>query len=213
MTKKTRAKARRVLFTLSLVLVVAFAAVGGTIAWLTDTSQSVVNTFTSTKVVVELEETKTDFEMVPGNDIEKDPKVSLGTDSEDAWVFVELKKSTSPDFDNYLDYTINDGWELLSGTEDTSDVLWYGYKEKLKVDSEAVSVLQDDKVTVKSEVTTAMMGTITGESASKPTLTITAAAVQAANITTDLNNDGKVDVKDAWIVYNNTQTPTGAPAN
>ena len=138
MTKKTRrAKARRALLTLSLVLVVAFAAVGGTIAWLTDTSDSVVNTFTSTKVVVELEETKEDFEMVPGNKIEKDPKVSLGTDSEDAWVFVKLEKSTDPDFDNYLTYTINDGWVRLDGTEHTSDVLWYGYNTKMTTSSDA----------------------------------------------------------------------------
>lgn len=118
MTKKTRAKARRALLTLSLVLVVAFAAVGGTIAWLTDETNAVVNTFGNTSISIDLKEhaynpegvnenkavigtlgselvTEEDaYKMIPGVTLPKDPFIYVDeTTSEDVYVAVGITKS------------------------------------------------------------------------------------------------------------------------
>ena len=51
---------------LSLLLSVE---VVGTLAWLSDKTDPVVNTFTYGDINIDLSETKTDFKMVPGNTI------------------------------------------------------------------------------------------------------------------------------------------------
>lgn len=140
MTKKTRAKARRVLLTLSLVLVVAFAAVGGTIAWLTDTTETVENVFTPAGVVIDLTETmnakssanKTEndiwtAQLIPGKEYVKDPYVHVvrthtdeegntvqGTDV-DIYLFVKFEETVD---EQVLTYTPkwNDGWTQGQGT-------------------------------------------------------------------------------------------------
>lgn len=56
--RKTRSAMRRMLFTLALVLVVAVASVGGTIAWLKVETTPVVNTFTVGDINITLTETK-----------------------------------------------------------------------------------------------------------------------------------------------------------
>lgn len=176
MTKKTRAKARRALLTLSLVLVVAFAAVGGTIAWLTDTSDTLTNTFETSTIGVTLEETKgetTDnknytFEMVPGHTIEKDPKVTVTANSEDAWLFVQLTKAN--DFDKFMTYDMADGWELVSGTTNV-----YGRKVTGSAIGTEIAVIKDNKVTVKDGVTAEDMKNAEGK---EPSLTITAYVCQ-----------------------------------
>ena len=97
MTKKSRrvAKARRLLLTLSLVLVVAFAAVGGTIAWLTDNTETITNTFTTSGINIDLVETLRpdgepltenetwEAQMIPGMTYHKDPKVIVYRDDRD----------------------------------------------------------------------------------------------------------------------------------
>ena len=82
MTKKTRrAKARRALLSISLVLVMMMAAVGGTIAWLTDSTDEIKNTFTVGNVDIDLTETANnssndgwEAELNPGSVYVKDPK-------------------------------------------------------------------------------------------------------------------------------------------
>lgn len=92
---------------LALVLVVG-CVVGGTVAWLTATSDTVTNTFTTSDIKVQLKETKTNFKMIPGYTIEKDPKATVLAGSEECWLFVKLEKSTN--FDSYLTYEMADGW-------------------------------------------------------------------------------------------------------
>lgn len=103
MTKKTRAKMRRALLTLSLVLVMMMAAVGGTIAWLQDETDEVVNTFSSTDLGIDLdEETEKDFDLIPGFTYEKKPIVTVEAESEAMWLFVKM--TTSNGIENFIDY-------------------------------------------------------------------------------------------------------------
>lgn len=182
---------RRIALTLCLMFVVAFASIGGTIAWLTAKSTTVTNTFTASDINITLTETKEDFQMVPGNQIDKDPKVSVVADSEACWLFVEITESTSPVLDDYITYSVADGWKLVPNTTNVY------YRTVSADDAETgvtYSVLANDKVTVKDTVTKTMMDAIDGTDEAKPTLTFTAYACQSANVT---------DVATAWTQAQN----------
>lgn len=158
-----------VLLAVSLILV---CAVGGTLAWLTASSGPVVNTFTTSDIQVELaESTGTQYQMIPGYDISKDPKAKVLAGSEDCYLFVKLEKSAN--FDTYLSYTIADGWTKLTGQGITEEI-YYRTVSSAEMGT-AYSVLAGDKVTVKGTVTKADM---TSAESAKPTLTITAYASQ-----------------------------------
>ena len=160
---------------LALVLL-AVCAVSGTLAWLTAKSDTVTNTFTTSDIKVELTETNETYKMVPGYDIHKDPKAKVLAGSEECFLFVKLEKSAN--FDTYLEYAIADGWTQLTTDKDgkaISDLVYYR-KVLTKDIGTAYSVLANDQVTVKGEVTKAMMDGLTTETL--PKLTVTAYASQ-----------------------------------
>ena len=177
---------------LSLVLVIG-CVVGGTLAWLTATSSEVKNTFTTSDIGVTLKETATDFQMVPGHTITKDPKVSVTAGSEEAWLFVKIEKSGN--FNDYMTYEIADGWtEVESGV--------YGRKVATGDIGKEFSILKDDKVAVKGEVTKAMMETAKNN---QPTLTFTAYASQLMK-----DADTEFTAAEAWA---NVANPAGTTGN
>lgn len=159
---------------LALVLAMVLVVVGvaaGTLAWLTATSDTVTNTFTTSDIKVKLEETKNNFKMIPGYDIQKDPKAKVVSGSEECFLFVKLEKSAN--FDTFMTYAMADGWTALTGVDGVY------YREVKTADiGTAYSVLKDDKVTVKGTVTKGMMNEIDNGTAAKPTLKITAYASQ-----------------------------------
>ena len=161
---------------LALVLL-AVCAVSGTLAWLTAKSDTVVNTFTTSDIKVELTETNETYKMVPGYDIHKDPKAKVLAGSEECYLFVKLDKSTN--FDTFLTYEMAEGWTLVP-----SETNVY-FRKVLTADiGTAYSVLANDQVTVRGEVTKAMMDGLTTETL--PKLTVTAYASQLhKNATTE----------------------------
>lgn len=159
---------------LALVLAMVLVVVGvaaGTLAWLTAKSDTVTNTFTTSDIKVELKETKNNFKMIPGYDIQKDPKATVLAGSEECFLFVKLEKSAN--FDDFMTYEMADGWTALTGVDGVY------YREVKTADiGTAYSVLKGDKVTVKGSVTKDMMNAIDNGTAAKPTLKITAYASQ-----------------------------------
>ena len=178
---------------LALVLALALMVVGavaGTLAWLTAKSDVVTNTFTTSDIKVELKETTgTNYKMIPGYTITKDPKATVLTGSEECYLFVKLEKSEN--FDTYLEYVIADGWTKLDSVTDT---VYYRVVDDTENEiGTAYSVLKDNQVTVKDSVTKGQMNALDVESAAKPTLTITAYASQLhKNATT------KFTANEAW---------------
>lgn len=171
-------------------------AVAGTLAWLKDQTDEVVNTFTVGNIDITLEETTTDYKMVPGSDIDKDPVVTVEGGSEACYLFVEVTKSTDPALDDYIEYEIADGWTLLDGTTNIY------YREVVASDDDQeFSVLKDDQVSVKVDVTKEMMDALE-TSGKNPTLTFKAYAVQKENI---------ADAATAWntVSSSNPSGPTG----
>lgn len=73
---------------LSVVLLVG-CVVGGTLAWLVDTSATVTNTFTVGDINIDLAETTgPDYKILPGGTSKKDPTLTVQKGSEKCWVYV-----------------------------------------------------------------------------------------------------------------------------
>lgn len=173
------------------------ATIGGTLAWLI-AEDTVENTFTYGDINISLDETdsmldndnnpKTNtYEMVPGNSITKDPKVTVEADSEDCYLFVQLNKSDN--FDNFMTYEVDANvWTALTGVEN----VYYKSVDK-DVDDQEFSVLLGDKVNVKDGVTKEMLNALTD--ATYPKLTITAYGVQR-----DADIDAIDTVEEAWAL-------------
>ncbi|MDR4017065.1 MAG: SipW-dependent-type signal peptide-containing protein [Oscillospiraceae bacterium] len=165
MKKKTLA------LVLALTLLVA-GVVGGTLAWLTDRTAEVKNTFTVGDINIDLTETTADYKMVPGNTIAKDPTVTVKANSETCWLFVEVTESEN--LNNFITYTIANGWtELESG-------VYYREVSASNAD-QTFPVLAGNTVTVKSDVTKTMLETAKTDA---PTLTFKAYAIQRDHFAT-----------------------------
>ena len=192
-----RTNLKPVALLLAIALMVG-TAVGGTLAWLTDKTDSVKNTFTVGNVDISLEETTTDYKMIPGHNIAKDPTVTVEPGSEDCWLFVEITESA--DFDDYIDYGVITGADsdnLIEGKywnklgDSYPGVYYCCVKDvpKTEADGYAFPVIGYDAdkngkiegneintVHVKDTVTKEMMDALTEDT--YPTLTFTAYAVQ-----------------------------------
>ena len=175
-------KKRQIAIIVAMVLLVC-VSVGATIAYFTDKTDPVKNTFTIGNIDIDLGETTGDkYKMVPGTELPKDPEVTVEADSEDCWLFVKVDKENDPD--KYLDYSIDidSGWIAGTGTGEGKNGVPVGvyFRQVTKDDEDQVfSVLTGDKVAVKETVTKAMMDALE-ESGDLPTLTFTAYACQQA---------------------------------
>ena len=151
MKKKTLA------LVLALTLLVA-GVVGGTLAWLTDQTAEVKNTFTVGDINIGLTETT------------KDPTVTVKANSEACWLFVKVTESEN--LDTFITYAIAEGWTELQ------DGVYYREVPASNAD-QTFSVLKGDAVTVNSDVTKEML---TAKDFANPTLTFKAYAVQKDNV-------------------------------
>ena len=193
---------------LALVLALAMivvCVVGGTLAWLIATTPEVKNTFTYGDIDIELKETGTtvaadgsatkEFKMIPGYAIDKDPKVTVKAGSEKCYLFVKVDKSAN--FDNFMTYDMAAGWtQLEDASGNDVDGVFYRVVDTADMGT-AYSVLANDKVTVRGDVTKAMLNGLT--EATQPTLTFTAYACQYNS-----SNGTPFAVADAWAKVNPT---------
>ena len=194
---------------LALGCTVAFGcAVGGTLAWLTDTTTEVKNTFTTSDISITLEETTgneyNEYKMVPGDTFAKDPKVTVEKGSEECWLFVKVTENegswsaltdkNGKDIDvlgDLIKYTIASGW---IGVPDHDG--YYYRTVSANAENQPFYILAgtspytNGQITIDDSVTKTMMEMIDGKNADgttnnneqKPTLTFTAAAIQKANL-------------------------------
>jgi len=180
----------------SKAIVVALAGVlavggvvGGTIAWLTDVTPEVKNTFTVGNIDIDLTETTgPNYKMVPGAELEKNPVVSVDSGSEACWLFVKVVENLGSWSDNkgsadFLAYSIDtsEGWAALDETN-YPGVYYIQVDASTAAAGATYQVLADNKVTVSANVTKADMNELELNGATLPTLTFTAYAVQQANL-------------------------------
>lgn len=181
---------RKAIVVLSLMMVLVLAAVGGTIAWLTDKTDPVTNTFSTSDIEIDLyehvpgsdgvlttEETRvgySNYKMVPGYTIAKDPVALVKTNSEPCYLFVKVVEGNN--FGTFMTYTIAEGWTQLKDA-DNKDVAGVFYRVVNTADmGTPYPVLANNQVSVKDTVTKTTMSSVTDTT--KPTLTFTAYASQ-----------------------------------
>ena len=186
----------------ALVLVIGVAA-GSTLAWLTDKTEAVTNTFTKGDVAITLIETMepdgtvvasgvTDWSapLIPGKDYSKNPTITVkSTTNADCWLFVKFEEVGNAS--TYLSYTSTltdaNGWTQGDGAN-IPDNVWY---REVKTDDTIKSweLLDGNKITVKGD-------TVTKDSMDKATnakLIYTGYAIQ---------KDGFNNPVDAWNEVN-----------
>lgn len=224
---------------MALVLALGLVVVGivsGTMAWLTASSMEVKNTFTDSDISIVLDESKhnddgtldtdtrvngnSNYKMIPGHTIAKDPMVTLDKDSEACYLFVQVTENLgawsdndqTKSFKDYLSYAVNTtNWTALA---DNSGVYYKKVDDPKTAPTAGYAVLKDNEVIVSGDnVTKPMMDEIDGvdsdgktdtdeakaEIDARPTLTFKAYAVQL--YTGAKNEDGtKVEFTavDAW---------------
>lgn len=174
-------KKKIVICALSIAVIIC-CAVGGTFAWLTTQTGEVRNTFTIGNIDITLAETTSDFKMIPGETIAKDPVVTVKANSEACWLFVKVTESDN--LDDFITYTVDSGWTALTGVSG----VYYREVAATTADT-SFDVLTGNAVTVKDTVTKEMMDAIKKGDATAPTLTFKAYAVQKA---------GSATAADAW---------------
>ena len=97
---------KKVIALLMVCVLALGCAIGGTMAWLVDSTENVVNTFTVGDINIELTEhdydpetgmlsetttiTNADYKFVPGDTLPKDPYVTVKKDSEACYLFVKV---------------------------------------------------------------------------------------------------------------------------
>lgn len=221
--KKARTNnARRILLLVGLMSLVAVISIGGTIAWLTDKTDAVTNTFTTADIDIDLTETwnagaNPDVEgsennhweakLVPGNTYSKDPKVTVKAGSEPCWLFIKVTDTNNTIQEltgNVLTYSVDTTtWTAVDGHTG----FYYKKIETATTSNTPYNVLTgktgyaDGYVTVNSDLTKAMEEKMKTDGTT-PTITVMAAAVQLDNV---------ADVAAAWDKLPNEFTGVTAP--
>lgn len=171
----------------AIVLAIGCTA-GGTVAWLVSKPNAITNVFTVGNINATLTETKTEFKIVPGVVIAKDPVATVTANSEDCYLFVQLTEENWPTFTEAteagsttrkVEYKIADGWTKLE------DGVYYREVTKDDAKDQAFPVLKDNQVTVSNTLTKENADAITGD----PKLTVAVYAVQ---------KEGMASAADAW---------------
>ena len=131
-------KAKKFLILALCAVLLVAGSVMGTLAWLTSNA-TVTNTFTVGKVAITMDELNVDgkdangndnsseerdaankYKLVPGKILQKDPTITVSSDSEDCYLFVKIvngladvEDSTSAN--KIADQLTANGWKALSG--------------------------------------------------------------------------------------------------
>lgn len=184
--------AKKIVAALLAVVLLIGIGVGGTLAWLMDTTDPVVNTFSPAGINITLTETfNTDTdnnsvadawvnEMVPGATYAKDPVVAVDGTVTDVDVYLFVRFLEENNAATYLNYTsmltkAGSGWTLVPGTTD----VWY--REVKVTDSvKSWNLLENNTISVNSTAVTKE----NMEAASTAKLTYEAYAIQTLGFDT-----------------------------
>lgn len=198
---------RGLVLVLALALIVGVAG-GATFAWLTAKTDPVVNTFTYGDINIDLaESTGSDYKIIPGVNIGKDPKVTVKAGSEACWLFVKVEEENWPEFADgegenavrKVNYAIADGWTKGDGTSIPANVYYRDRGVDASNADQEFPVLKDNKITVSNTLTKINIKDI---STTTPKLSITAYAIQ---------KDGMDSAAKAWAAIADTTTGATQP--
>ncbi len=161
------------LITAASIALAACVAIGGTIAYLTDETDTITNTFTVGNVDITLTEEGAkdhaqNFHVYPGEVKDKIAYVEVEEGSENCFVYVKAEAENMED----ISWDMSDDWTKVTG----EDNVWY-YNKPVTVGT-SLYLLDGNHVTVGENVT---------EFEQVPTLKFTAYAVQSDGFDGDAN--------------------------
>lgn len=150
------------LITAASIALAACVAIGGTIAYLWDDTETLENTFTVGSIKIDLaENVEPNFHVTPGVNEEKDPTVTVESVDGPSYLFVEVTDTLNEN----LTWKTAAGWTPLPGNE---NVL---YRTITADDKDATyPIIADNTVYVSNE--------LTGEVSNLGTLSFKAYAIQ-----------------------------------
>ena len=174
--RRRRNTLKPMLIAMAVVLLLG-CVTGGTLAWLTSTTDAVTNTFTTSNITISLAETTgNSYKMIPGYTITKDPKVTVTKGSEKCYVFIKVVESDN--FDDFMSYSIisdgDDAWTQLTSV--TGKVYYRVVDASAATSDVELPILVNDQIQVSDKVTKGAMNALTENT--YPTLTFQAAAIQ-----------------------------------
>lgn len=192
---------KKVALTITSIALVAAMAIGGTLAWLTNQSETVTNTFIASKGITALKLDESEYKdgalvanssvqansytMIPGETYPKDPKVTVTTEV-DSYVFVEVTAGNN--VEEYLEYAIGDGWVKVNGTENV-----YAQNVDKSDTSGTLYILKGGDIGTNGQVTVKDADFTKITEGQDPTLTFKAYAIQTAGFGT---------IEEAWTAVN-----------
>ena len=185
---------------LVLVLAVALligATIGGTVAWLTASTETVENTFTvgditidlnehvynpaENKLTTEITKKNDNYKFAPGQTLPKDPYVTVTAGNEKCYLFIqatETNNAINGVTGDIIQYAIDDAvWTIVP--EQTH--VWYKVIDPLTANTD-YNVLKDKQVKVSTDVTKEMKATL---DQNNPKLSFKAYAIQYNYLTKD----------------------------
>ncbi len=178
-------KKNKKLFVLAALFLAVFA-VGGTLAYLTDTTDPETNTFTFGKVEIELDEGDWDStnatDLAPGDEVTKEPSVKVKDGSKDAFVFIEVTMPAKIGDKDVLTLSAIDTskWTTVS-TQGYTTVYAYGSSSAMtKVSANGATDKLFEKVTVNGALSGEELATLGDNGAN---IVVKAYAIQADNVT------------------------------
>lgn len=185
--KKFRELSGKLVVAMLAVTLLIGCAIGGTVAWLTAKTDSVVNTFTYGDINIDLFEHNyvassntlgttevkkvEDYKIIPGVNLPKDPTVRVKAGSEACWLFIKVEQTGTfvQDKVTYSVKTGEDGWTALNNQPGVY------YREVGAVTQNTTfNILTNNQVTVSENLTKEDIKDITGNQVLK----FTAYAVQ-----------------------------------
>lgn len=184
-TKHRRSISGKMFVTMLAVVLLVGCIIGGTVAWLTDKTDPITNTFTYGDINITLQETTgKDYKIIPGVNIAKNPSVTVEGGSEPCYVFVKVEE-TGTFVKGKVTYSMSVFWTELEGV----DNVWYRKVGGI-VNPQTLPILENDQILVSESLT---KDDIKGLNENKPTLTFTAYAVQQS---------GSANAAEAWAKVN-----------
>ena len=176
----------RFVLMVAMMALVAVVSIGGTMAWLQASTTEITNTFSTSNIEIDLDETTgTEYQIIPGSKITKDPLITASSNAP-YYVFAKLTKSAN--WPEEMTYAITEGWtsltagdgETISNYNDSVDAIYYKAMDKgvaLTKDNGGY-ILASNQILVDSTMLESDMPT------EAPTLTVKAYAIQQANSST-----------------------------
>lgn len=193
-------KMKKIVSAIAALSLVAALAVGGTLAWLTDSTEEKTNTFTyefgtqDKPISIEIKDEFPDGKMYPGAELDKNVGVTVKADSMNCYVYLEVQNGFfgTDGVELALDTT---NWIAVDDGAGTGTTI-YRYKDivpNASADNELPKLL--DKVTFSSDMT---HDTLSG--LDNTTIVVQAYAIQSdgANMTEDVADAAAV----AWFAEN-----------